>query len=91
MTTYDTGTAEQQLAAAKRVLDTHITSRADGQCLACGVPGPCHKRENAVVIFSRTLRTPRRHPAATSRALVGARRPAVGRLPGPPVQPPTGE
>ena len=74
MTTYYAGTAEQQLAQAQRVLDTHVTSSADGRCLACGVPGPCYKRENAVVVFSRMLRLPRRQPGATRPELAGARR-----------------
>ena len=54
-TTYYAMTADEQLAAAQRTLDTHITSSATGRCLACGSYGPCYKRENAVVIFSRTF------------------------------------
>ncbi len=72
-TTYYAMTADEQLAAAQRTLDTHITSSATGRCLACGSYGPCYKRENAVVIFSRTLRLPRRLPGATRPELVGAR------------------
>src|SRR5947207_2993068 len=56
MTTYYAMTAEDQLAAAQRVLDLHVTSSATGRCLACGSMGPCYKRETAVVIFSRSLR-----------------------------------
>ncbi len=89
MTTYYAGTAEQQLAEAQRLLDTHITASADGRCLACGVPGPCYKRENAVVIFSRTLRLPRRQPGATRPELVSARRMGGALLPRRPDQPST--
>jgi len=76
-TTYYALTAGEQLAAAQRALDTHITSSATGRCLACGSFGPCYQRETAVVIFSRTLRLPRRLPGATRPELVGAR--PVGR------------
>jgi hypothetical protein len=76
-TTYYAMTADQQLAEAQRTLDTHVTSSATGRCLACGSYGPCYKRENAVVIFSRTLRLPRRKPGVTRPELVGAR--PVGR------------
>ena len=51
-TTYYAMTADEQLAEAQRTLDTHITSSANGRCLQCGTPGPCYKRETAVVIFS---------------------------------------
>jgi hypothetical protein len=64
-TTYYAVTADAQLAEAQGLLDAHVTSSADGRCIACGTPGPCHKRESAVVIFSRTLRLPRRQPGAT--------------------------
>jgi len=73
-TTYYAGTADEQLTAAQRVLDTHITSSATGRCLACGTLGPCWRRETAVSIFSRTLRLPRRQPGATRPELIGARR-----------------
>ena len=72
VTTYYAVTADEQLGEAQRVLDTHVTSSVTGRCLACGSPGPCYKRENAVVIFSRTLRLPRRRPMATRPELVGA-------------------
>lgn len=73
MTVYYATNADELLAQAQHVLDTHITSSATGRCLACGNLGPCYKRENAVVIFSRTLRLPRRKPMATRPELVGAR------------------
>jgi hypothetical protein len=76
-TTYYASTADEQLAAAQRTLDAHITSSATGRCLACGSFGPCHRRESAVVIFSRSLRLPLRRPGATRPELVGAHR--VGR------------
>ena len=56
-TTYYAATAAERLAEAQRTLDTHITSSATGRCLACGTLGPCYKRENAVVIFSREVGT----------------------------------
>jgi len=40
----------EQLAIAQQVLDEHITSSVDGRCLKCGVPGPCYRRETAVVV-----------------------------------------
>jgi hypothetical protein len=79
--TYYATTAEQQLGAAQRVLDTHVTSSATGRCLECGTLGPCWRRENAVVIFSRTLRLPARQPGASQPELINARRILVGRLP----------
>lgn len=72
--TYFAVAAEQQLARAQHTLDTHITSSTTGRCLVCDIPGPCYQRENAVVIFSRTLRLPHRQPGATRPELVGARR-----------------
>jgi hypothetical protein len=51
------------LSKARRLLDAHVTSSVTGRCLACGTPGPCYKRENAVVIFSRTLRLLPHQPA----------------------------
>ncbi len=79
-TIYYGTTADEQLAAAQRVLDTHITSSATGRCLQCGTLGPCYKRETAVVVFSRTLRLPSRRPGATRPELVGARRLGAGGL-----------
>jgi hypothetical protein len=73
-TTYYATTAEQRLAEAQRILDTHITSSANGRCMGCGRPGPCPERERAVRIFSRTLRLPLRRPGATRPELVSARR-----------------
>jgi hypothetical protein len=70
-TTYYAVTAQAQLTEAQRLLDTHVTSSADGRCVACGTPGPCYKREAAVVIFSRTLRLPRRRPGSTQPAAIG--------------------
>jgi hypothetical protein len=72
-TTYYATTADEQLAEAQRTLDMHITSSADGRCLRCGTPGPCRKRERAVVVFSRTLRLPRRQPGATRPESIGAK------------------
>jgi hypothetical protein len=71
---YYAATADEQLAEAQRTLNSHVTSSATGQCLVCGTYGPCWKRENAVVTFSRTLRLPCRQPGATRPELVGTRR-----------------
>jgi hypothetical protein len=73
-TTYYAVTAQRNLAEAQHALDTHITSSATGRCVECGTPGPCVKREDAVAIFSRTLRLPRRRPGASRPELVGSRR-----------------
>ena len=40
-TTYCAMTADEQLGEAQRVLDTHVTSSANGRCMACGTQGPC--------------------------------------------------
>ncbi|BBH65312.1 hypothetical protein ACTI_19970 [Actinoplanes sp. OR16] len=72
--TYYATSAGQLLAQAQAVLDEHVTSSQTGRCLACGVLGPCWRRENAVVIFSRTLRLPSRKPGATRPEMVGATR-----------------
>jgi hypothetical protein len=71
---YFAGTAEKALRAAQDLLNAHVTSSGTGRCLECDVPGPCPRRENAVVIFSRTLRLPKRLPGASRPELVGARR-----------------
>lgn len=73
-TTYYAATADQRFAEAQRVLDTHVTSSANGLCVVCAIPGPCPRRETAVVVFSRGLRLPLRRPGATRPELVGARR-----------------
>jgi hypothetical protein len=70
--TYYSIAAKELLRAAQATLDEHVTSSATGRCLACGSPGPCWQRENAVVAFSRTLRLPTRQPGATRPELVGA-------------------
>jgi hypothetical protein len=73
--------AEQQLREAQTTLDEHVTSSATGRCLACGSQGPCWRRENAVVIFSRTLRLPMRRPGASRPELLNARRVPAPRRP----------
>ena len=80
-TTYYATSAEQQLSEAQRVLDTHVTSIATGRCVRCGTLGPCWRRENAVVVFSRTLRLPTRQPGASQPELINARRISSIRLP----------
>jgi hypothetical protein len=69
-TIYYAVTAERQLAEAQHILDRHVTSSRTGLCCACGLPGPCPVRETAVVIFSRSLRLPRRATGATVAAHV---------------------
>lgn len=64
--------ARKLLDAAQSTLDEHVTSSATGRCLACDSRGPCWRRENAVVVFSRTLRLPTRSPGASRPGLVGA-------------------
>ena len=66
--------AAQQLAIAQEVLDEHVTSSATGRCLACGVLGPCFRRETAVAVWSRSARLPRRVPGLSRPELVNARR-----------------
>lgn len=65
-------TSADHLREAQAVLDEHVTSSATGRCLACDSLGPCWRRENAVVTFSRTLRLPTRQSGATRPELVGA-------------------
>lgn len=72
--TYYSVIAGQQLRQAQAVLDLHVTSSATGRCVECGTLGPCWRRENAVVVFSRTLRLPVRRPGASQPALINARR-----------------
>ncbi len=50
--------ADLKFTRARALLDEHVTSKGDGRCVACGSPGPCWRREEAVAIFSRTLRLP---------------------------------
>ncbi|GLY04994.1 hypothetical protein [Actinoplanes sp. NBRC 101535] len=76
--TYYAASAQNQLHQAQEILDEHVTSSATGRCLACGSFGPCRRRENAAVIFSRTLRLPTRQPGATRPELVGAVRAGSG-------------
>ena len=71
-TTYYATTADKQLREAQSLLDEHVTNSATGRCVACGAAGPCYRREAAVVVFSRSLRLPRRPPGATRPELVGA-------------------
>jgi hypothetical protein len=62
-----------QLAIAQDMLDRHVTCSATGRCLACGVPGPCARREMAAVVFARFLRLPQRIPGLSRPELVGSR------------------
>jgi len=73
-TPYET-TDDGQLAAALRVLDAHATSTVDGRCGACGTPGPCYRRETAVVIFSRALHAHRPRKGIGGPLMFGAHRP----------------
>jgi hypothetical protein len=79
--TYYSASADQQLSQAQQVLDTHVTSSATGRCLECDMFGPCWRRENAVVVFSRTTRLPTRQPGASQPELINARRIPAARFP----------
>jgi hypothetical protein len=59
---------------AQAVLSLHTVSSADGLCLACAVPGPCARHEEAAAVFARSLRLPRRKPGATHPERVGRQR-----------------
>jgi hypothetical protein len=74
---YYAKSSDQLLREAQALLDEHVTSSATGRCLACDSLGPCLRRENAVVVFSRALRLPMRQPGATRPELVGAVRVGV--------------
>ncbi|MEU5552850.1 hypothetical protein ABZ738_24035 [Micromonospora sp. NPDC047793] len=63
-----------QLTAAQRVLDEHITSSASGYCQRCHLVGPCSANDQAVATFTRYGRLPRRTPGATQPELINARR-----------------
>lgn len=80
-TTYYAASADYQLREAQRLLDRHVTSSGTGRCLECGAVGPCWRRENAVVVFSRTLRLPTRLPGASQPELISLRRIPAARLP----------
>jgi hypothetical protein len=69
-TTYYAATADQELAQAQQVLDTHVTSSVDGLCHRCGTPGPCQPHESATQVFTRRRRLPRRRPGITLTARV---------------------
>lgn len=71
VTTYPGG---KQIDQAQAELERHVTSCADGLCLACGVPGPCTPHEDAARVFRLSLRLPRRVPGASRPELYGARR-----------------
>lgn len=79
--TYYAASAGRQLSEAQRVPDTHVTSSATGRCLGCGTLGPCWRRENAAVVFSRARRLPVRQPGASQPELINARRIPTVRLP----------
>lgn len=64
----------QQLAIAQQVLDEHVTSSATGRCVACGVQGPCFRRETAMAVFSRSRWLPRRVPGLSQPERLGLRR-----------------
>jgi len=58
----------------QRVIDSHPISSGDGQCITCGVEGPCAPRYAALHRLARRRRLPRRQPGATRPELIGARR-----------------
>ncbi|MDR6318380.1 hypothetical protein J3R03_002576 [Actinoplanes couchii] len=79
--TYYSTSADQALYEAQNILDIHVTSSGTGRCVACGSLGPCWRRENAVVTFSRTLRLPLRRPGASKPELINATRIPIHRQP----------
>jgi hypothetical protein len=62
---------ERQLREAHATLNVHATSSTTGQCVTCGVPGPCGRREGAVAVFSRSKRLPTRRPGASNAETAG--------------------
>lgn len=71
VTTYSGG---RQIDRAQVVLDRHTVLSANGCCAGCGGSGSCPQREEAVRVFRRSLRLPRRNPGATLPELINARR-----------------
>ncbi|MER7277523.1 hypothetical protein ABT369_24080 [Dactylosporangium sp. NPDC000244] len=59
---------------AQADLDRHVVSRADGLCVACGVPGPCEVNERAARLFRSSLKLPQRRADVSRPELFGARR-----------------
>jgi hypothetical protein len=68
---YHPMTAEDQLAYAQHVLDTHVTSSATGRCRACGTPGPLlppgNRRSDLFADAAASAPPTRRYPARTNR------------------------
>lgn len=75
---YLSAAAIDQLAAAQRALDEHVTSSGTSYCLGCHLVGPCPANEQAAATFTRYGRLPRRTPGATRPQLINARRITVG-------------
>ncbi len=73
-TVYLSAAVFDQLAAAQRVLDEHVTSSTSGYCQRCHLVGPCPTNEQAAATFTRYGRLPRRTPGATHPELINARR-----------------
>ncbi len=73
-TVYLSAAVIDQLAAAQRMLDEHVSSSASGYCLRCYLVGPCPANEQAAATFTRYGRLPRRRPGATRPELINARR-----------------
>jgi len=80
-TVYLSAGAIDQLNAAQRALDEHVTSSATGYCLRCYLVGPCPTNEQAAATFTRYGRLPRRTPGATRPQLINARQLAIGHDP----------
>jgi len=70
MATYG-GAATDQIGNAQEVLDQHLVSSATGLCVACGIPGPCQRRETAGALFFVVRRLPCRRSGTTRPELVG--------------------
>ena len=73
-TVYLSAAAIDQLIAAQRAFDEHVSSSVTGYCLRCHLIGPCPSNEQAAATFARHGRLPRRRPGATRPQLINARR-----------------
>jgi hypothetical protein len=69
-----------QVDRAQAVLDVHVAAIGTGRCVGCGAPAPCDEREEAALVFRRSLRLPRRTPDGARPELCGARRVGVRAL-----------
>lgn len=69
MTTYLTRAVRDQLRAAQRDVDRHVSTGPHGRCLACGVRQPCPTLDAAQAVFARYGQLPARRPGRTLHAI----------------------